>query len=208
MSNKIYFLITLLVILSTNSFASNTDAGADKQDKKEWYAHWGLGFPMYSGIDLGDSEDSKFYEKFSEEADLDVGLNSDLFGFYFPVNPQILVGFILNASAKVSTEKKTIVVGKLNYSLSSMYFFKGAIAEGPYVRGDLGYGEVSFTSNIDDESRSGGGIGYGIGGGYAIPKSSISLSLMYFNASSEVEIFREKQDLSVSTFQISLGWLW
>lgn len=153
-------------------------------DQEPWYAYWGLGtgsyhYPANVSVNydtVGDSSRSAY--------------TIDSWGFYWPLNENTLLGFILTDTfdtAKVMTSGSGVAYEKEQgvYSISAMKYFGHSVGDGWFVRGDLGLVSViTRDTNFDTgEPWEETGTGVLLGAGYGYPVSSGTHILFSLQAS-------------------------
>ena len=187
-------LLVILLMCPLQTFAAQED----------WYAYWSFGFAnnSYPGdLDsvLDDLEALPGVDR-TEGA-------MDMFGFYWPVQDKLNVGFVISGSFDAfETPVGDIQLNQYLYAASAMKFFGKEIGDGLFLRGDLGFAKASLdvdTAFGSYDSTSDTGFGYLLGVGYGIPVSEDSRVLLSINVSNK-DIEGDK--LSAVTFNI--GGLW
>ncbi len=170
------------------------------QNKLEsWYTYWGLGFAdmQYPG-ELDD-----FLNVIAEVPGVShatVGL--DLLGFYWPMNPKTVLGFVINAVGdRYEFNGEHFQISGNTLALSYMHFPIRTIGKGLFIRGELGPARFVIDDG-DNSDTSDWGFGGLIGAGFGFnvsPGTRILLNLNYAVRKVEKETYK--------TLGITLGGL-
>lgn len=192
MIKRLLFALLLLSSLNTNA------------KEESWYTYWSIGLANNSYTDELDTV--------LDELESLPGVDRteaafDLLGFYWPVQPKTILGFVVSGSFdKFDTPIGDLQINQYLYAASAMHFFGRETGDGLFLRGDLGIAKASIDVNttvVNAEETSDSGTGYLLGVGYGIPVSEESRILLSINISNK-DI--EGDDISVVTFNI--GGLW
>jgi hypothetical protein len=187
-------LLVALLFYPLQSFAAQED----------WYTYWSFGFSNneYPGW-LDSSLDAL---ESLPGVDRTQGA-MDMFGFYWPLENKLNVGFVISGSWDAfETPLGDLQYNQYLYGASVMKFFGKEIGDGLFLRGDLGVAKA--TEHADTvfgsyEGASDTGLGYLLGVGYGIPVSEESRVLLSMNISNK-DI--DGENWSAVTFNI--GGLW
>ena len=189
---RITFVSSLLLFV----LAEGGEAVENRQEN--WYAYWGLGTSRVTWpgefndvIELLDARPGVSRTQKS----------ADMLGFYKPINPNTMVGFITNAALDaLEVEGQSMQVSLCTYAASAQYFPE-EIGKGVFGRVDIGPAIANLE--IDGESENSEvGFGYLVGGGYAHPITDgtrLALNVNY--------AIRRIEGESWKTLGISLGGL-
>lgn len=157
---------------------------SDQSGREAWYSYWAIGGNWHH-LDSGPLSNYRINSSFQG------GINSmDLLGVYFPWESisGLISGGVLNiqSSRNDGTSNARLLTSETLFSFSNMYFFKGVIGRGLFLRGDLGYSRLfydwnnpSSPSEKKEESTTSLGLIVGIGG--SVPISSSTKILISFN---------------------------
>lgn len=160
---------------------------------ESWYTYWGLGYSVLQYPD----DTQNFLDFLDDQPGVSrISLNIDALGFYWPFQTtSTALGVVLNTVGdSYSTDVDnsfTVYQGLLAASL--MHSLTDIMGEGITLRGDLGLAFVS--SELEQQGSMGTitktsdtymGVGFLLGGGYALPVSS-ETSLL-FNANYAMRI--------------------
>ena len=192
-SIRIAFVASLLLFV----LAEGGEAVENRQEN--WYAHWGLGTSRVTWpgefndvIELLDARPGVSRTQKS----------ADMLGFYKPINPNTMVGFIANGAAdRLEIEGESMQVNLYTYAASVQYFPE-KIGKGVFGRADIGpaVGVGQFSGAEDETSDP--GFGFLVGVGYAHPVTDgtrLALNVNY--------AIRRMEGESWKTLGISLGGL-
>ena len=216
---KKIFIFTVLMIFSLTAFGANykydeggssesssTSSSSSNSGVESWYTYWGLGFGYTKYDDNLQDVIDKLYDN-----QVNVGL--DLLGFYWPVNQNMMAGFIINTIGD-SYESKyggvEMSIYNYLYAASLMNFFGSKIGDGFFVRGDVGFAKASLTIKGDDverETSSKWGFGIDAGIGYALPVFH-DTSLMFSLIGSYRNIKDTEDSINPMNIHIMFGGLW
>jgi hypothetical protein len=190
---RIPFVSSLLLF----ALAGNGEAAENRQEN--WYTYWGLGISRVTWP--GEANDGvKLLAAFPGVSRTQLSL--DLFGFYKPINPNTMVGFIVNGAAdRIEYQDTSMQVNLYTYAASAQYFPK-EIGEGMFGRADIGLALANAQNNGNDSSYSDPGAGLLVGVGYAHPITDgtrLALNVNY--------AIRQIEGESWKTLGISLGGL-
>ncbi len=190
--------IILFVSLLCSSVPVRADAAENKLER--WYTYWGLGI---SNIEYPEPFNGMLNLLEVLPGVARTQINSDLLGFYAPINPKMMVGFVVNgAGDRIEVKGEgSMQINLYTYAASVQYFPK-EIGKGLFCRGDFGIASANILIDDEDQGTSDGGIGILVGVGYAHPITSgtrIALNLNYASRSIEGDTW--------STIGISLGGL-
>lgn len=184
-------LLLLLLLCPLQSFAAQED----------WYTYWSFGFAdnQYPG-DLDavlDTLDSLPGVDRTQGA-------MDMFGFYWPLEKNLNVGFVVSGSWDLfQTPIGDMQINQYLYAASAMKFFGKEIGDGFFLRGDFGFSKAVIDVNYYGSATTDSGFGFLLGAGYGIPVSEDSRVLLSFNVSNK-DI--KGDNWSAVTFNI--GGLW
>ena len=156
----------------------------DNRNRLEnWYTNWGLGIPFISYPDV-------LAEVLDALEDLGVSntaLMFDLFGFYWPIGEQAMVGVNMNAwGDRYEEAGESIQITAITFGPSLMYFVSKRIGDGVFVRAEIGASRLAFDGSTEDTITSDWGFGGLIGGGFGIPVSRETRILIHLNYSIRV----------------------
>jgi hypothetical protein len=173
------------------------ESSANKMES--WYTYWGIG---YADI----SYHSELEQRINNETDTPgithVPFDLDILGFYWPMNHQTIVGFIVNMFGDRYENVEYHQYDGFLYSASIMYF-PNNIGSGFFTRGDFGAAKIRIhctTCGVTEFTDW--GIGGLIGGGYAIPVTDGTRILLNVNYA----LRRTEGDIT-KTLGISIGGL-
>lgn len=189
---KVILALLLLLPLSINA------------KEESWYTYWSIGLSNNSYTDELDSaldtlESQPGVDRFEGAI--------DILGFYWPVQPKTILGFVVSGSFDLlSTPVGDIQINQYLYAASAMHFFGKETGDGIFLRGDFGIAKASIDADTtvgSFEATSDSGTGYLLGIGYGIPVSDESRLLLSVNISNKSI---EGDDISAVSFNI--GGLW
>lgn len=185
MKNRSCFLCAILVVFAIALCAPKAAAQTPDSVKattsgrviEKWYMYWGVGYSFASYP----NELEKVLNGLDNVPGVSqYGLGLDIFGFYWPISNQAVLGFVMNGSMDVHGDgTNEISITQQMIAISCMHSVKGTIGDGVTVRVDVGMGnlryaaravEGRYTMSEDDTSEMGLGLLFGMG--YAIPVSS------------------------------------
>jgi len=187
-------LLVVLLLCPLQTFAAQED----------WYTYWSFGFannsyPGNLGSVLDDLEALPGVDRTQGAM--------DIFGFYWPVQDKLNVGFVISGSWDAfQTPVGDMQLNQYLYAASAMKFFGKEIGDGLFLRGDLGIAKANLTVNTffgEYTAETDTGVGYLLGVGYGIPVSEESRVLLSLNVSNK-DI--DGENWSAVTFNI--GGLW
>ena len=192
-SVRIGIIGSLILIM----LAGRVESAENKMER--WYTYWGLGIanttwpaPLDEAMDLVAAMPGVSRTR----------LGMDLLGIYGPINPNLMVGVVINAAGdRLEDEQDSMQINLYTYAASAQYFFK-EIGSGLFCRGDLGMASANLLIDDNDQGTTESGLGILVGVGYAHPITSgtrIALNLNYATRSIEGD--------SWNTLGISLGGL-
>jgi hypothetical protein len=172
---------------------------AISNELESWYTYWGLGYANTEYPDdlqpiIDDLQDLPDIEHLSSSL--------DTFGFYWPISEKVLLGGVVNGMSDYYEDSvnEFSIIGYL-FSFSGMQFMQGKIGQGPFIRGDIGIGQLE----VDDGktiAESDYGSGFLVGGGFAVPITNGTRIL--FNGNYAV---RRVGGQTYETFALSVGGL-
>lgn len=176
-----------------------------RSKNEDWYIYFGLGFGSvrYNNKDLQDALDT-----LKDDSSIShVTVVLDLIGFYYPVfNHSSMIGFVMSGvgeSFERNSEKVSIY--QYQYSFSAMRFFGTNIGDGFFLRGDIGptrFRVEAENSQVSVSDESDWGLGFTLGGGYAVPVSRDTRLLLNSNIS-----LRDAEGDKVMTLAFTAGFL-
>ena len=176
-----------------------------RSKNEDWYIYFGLGFgsARYNDKDLQDALDR--LKDDSSVSHITVVL--DLVGFYYPVfNHSSMIGFLISGVGETFEQNdEKISIYQYQYSFSAMRFFGTNIGDGPFIRGDIGptrFRVEGKNSQVSVSEESDWGLGFTLGGGYAVPLSSEARLLLNTNIS-----LRDAEGDKVTTLAFTAGFL-
>ncbi len=173
-------------------------------EQEDWYTYWSLGFSNnnYPG-DLDSALDDLESLPGVDRAEIAI----DMFGFYWPIQDKLNLGFVISGSAdSFTTPVGDMQINQYLYGASVMKFFGKEIGDGLFLRGDLGLAKASISTDVGGgtlTATSDTGLGFLLGVGYGIPVSEESRVLLSINFSNK-DI--EGDNWSAVTFNV--GGLW
>ena len=196
--------ITFVSLLLLFVLAEGGEAVENRQEN--WYTYWGLGTSRVTWpgefndvIELLDARPGVSRTQKS----------ADMLGFYKPINPNTMVGFITNAALDaLEVEGESMQVSLCTYAVSGQYFPE-EIGKGMFGRVDIGpafglvhqqIGVVQFSGEEQETFHP--GLGFLAGVGYAHPITDgtrLALNVNY--------AIRRMEGESWKTLGISLGGL-
>ncbi len=156
---EVFFSLLLLVS------AGNVEAAENEMEN--WYTYWGLGISRVTWPDEDLNAAVKLLAALPGVSRTQLSL--DLLGFYKPINPNTMVGFIANGAADrlEISEEGDLQVNLTTYAASAQYFPE-KIGQGIFGRADIGL--ALGNVQVDGESEtSDPGFGLLVGVGYAHP---------------------------------------
>jgi hypothetical protein len=170
-----------------------------ENQQEDWYTYWGLGISkvtwpeeLNDGIKLIAAMPGVSRTQ----------LNLDLLGFYKPINPNTIVGFIANGAAdRLEIEGEWVQVNLYTYAASAQYFPE-EIGKGMFGRVDIGPAFGTVEASGEESESSDPGFGLLVGVGYAHPITDgtrLALNVNY--------AIRQIEGDSWKTLGISLGGL-
>ena len=160
-SIRIAFVSSLLLFV----LAEGGEAVENRQEN--WYTYWGLGTSRVTWpgefndvIELLDARPGVSRTQ----------LSLDLLGFYKPINPNTMVGFIANGAADrlEISEEGDLQVNLTTYAASAQYFPE-EIGKGMFGRVDIGPAFGTVEASGEESESSDPGFGLLVGLGYAHP---------------------------------------
>ena len=157
--------IPLVSSLLLFALAGNGEAAENRQEN--WYTYWGLGISRVTWPDEDLNAAVKLLAALPGVSRTQLSL--DLLGFYKPINPNTMVGFIANGAADrlEISEEGDLQVNLTTYAASAQYFPE-KIGQGIFGRADIGL--ALGNVQVDGESEtSDPGFGLLVGVGYAHP---------------------------------------
>jgi hypothetical protein len=187
-------LLVILLLCPLQTFAAQED----------WYTYWSFGF--------SDNSYPGGWDPVLDAAESQPGIDRtqgamDIFGFYWPVQDKLNLGFVISGSFDAfSLPGADVQVNQYLYGASVMKFFGKEIGDGLFLRGDLGIAKANLTVNTffgEYTAETDTGVGYLLGVGYGIPVSEESRVLLSLNVSNK-DI--DGENWSAVTFNI--GGLW
>jgi len=187
-------LLIMLLLCPLQTFAAQED----------WYTYWSFGFAdnSYPG-GLDSALDT--IESWSGVDRMQGAM--DIFGFYWPVQDKLNLGFVISGSwDRFETPLGDVQLNQNLYAASVMRFFGKEIGDGLFLRGDLGIAKATLETDtifgsFDDESDT--GLGFLLGIGYGIPVSEESRVLLSLNVSN-----KDIDGDSWSAVTFNIGGLW
>ena len=190
---RIPFVSSLLLF----ALAGNGEAAENRQEN--WYTYWGLGISRVTWP--GEMNDTvKLLAALPGVSRTQLSL--DLFGFYKPINPNTMVGFIANGAAdRLEVGEESTQVNLYTYAASVQYFPE-EIGEGMFGRADIGLALANAEISGQGSETSDPGFGLLVGVGYAHPITDgtrLALNVNY--------AIRQIEGDSWKTLGISLGGL-
>jgi hypothetical protein len=170
-------------------------------DVEDWYAYWSIGV---SNNHYPGSLDAVLNTLESTPGVNRTQLALDMLGFYWPVNNQTILGFVISGSADRFEDSygDYLQLNHYLYGLSSMHFFGKTIGDGFYVRGDVGIAKINMDSNFGS-ATSDNGNGFLLGIGYGWPISNESRILVGLTTSSY-----SVESETYTTTSLTVGGLW
>ncbi|MEE3234881.1 MAG: hypothetical protein VX294_11995 [Candidatus Latescibacterota bacterium] len=148
--------------------------GSEERSKSKlesWYAYWALGVSRtkFSDSELNDMMD--LLEAFPGVSRTRLSL--DMLGFYWPTNPNTVVGVVVNgATDHIDDSEAYLRLNVYTYSVSALYFPE-IIGRGIFYRADIGPAVSGIEGYVpgffSEEVTSDTGFGFLLGGGYAHP---------------------------------------
>jgi len=165
---------------------------------ENWYMYWGFGtsrttLPAYWNDEIDILADHPGVDR--------TRLSADILGFYKPINPKSMVGYVFNAASDNTSDPVaySIDIDLYTHAASAQYFLE-EIGKGIFCRGDLGI--ASLVINYRDEETSESGLGILVGVGYAHPITSGTRIVLNLNYA-----IRRIEGDTYNTVGISLGGL-
>lgn len=187
----------LCVLFLSLSFSINAK-------EESWYTYWSIGL---SDNTYNDDLDNALRRLESMPGVSRTEGAFDILGFYWPLQPKTILGFIISGSFdSISTPAGSFQLNQYLYAASVMHFFGKETGDGVFLRGDFGMAKASFemdTTSGRSETISESGGGYLLGVGYGIPVSEESRVLLSLNLSNKSI---EGEQISAASFNI--GGLW
>ncbi len=173
-------------------------------EEEDWYTYWSFGFSSNSypgGLD-------SVLDALEAQPGVDrTEIALDMFGFYWPLQDKVNIGFVISSSADAfTTPVGDLQINQHLYAASVMKFFGKETGDGLFLRGDLGFAESSISADTlvgSLTATSDTGLGLLLGIGYGVPVSEESRVLLSVNVSNK-DI--EGDNWSAVTFNI--GGLW
>ena len=187
-------LLVVLLLCPLQTFAAQED----------WYTYWSFGF--------SDNSYPGGWDPVLDAAESQPGIDRtqgamDIFGFYWPVQDKLNVGFVISGSWDAfQTPVGDMQLNQYLYAASAMKFFGKEIGDGLFLRGDVGFAKAAINTDTvfgSYGSSSDTGMGFLLGVGYGIPVSEESRVLLSLNVSNK-DI--DGENWSAVTFNI--GGLW
>ncbi len=166
---KKIIIISLLIVSSLTIFAGTNGNEA-------WFFTSTIGsggnFQLQNGVDIVDRSDSEITHSF---VTADVGL-------YGLATYNLMFGLNINTSGDFNrfNEDEDLNLFHSLFAVSAVYFFSGDVGSGFYAKADLGPALLSKTDNELFSSKKNvtdWGLGFVIGGGFAIDMDVSSLLL-------------------------------
>ena len=174
-------------------------------EPEAWYTYWALG--------SADHDHPGDVEQIFSEAERFRGfdrteLSLDMFGFYWPLETNDMIGFIVNGTSDNLTNPflQSVSLNTYLYALSYMRFTGTEPGDGFFVRGDFGLAKAAVIVDgpgFSDTLVSESGHGYLVGIGYAIPLSSQTRIMFGANYTD-----RQIENDSFKSTQFTIGFLW
>jgi len=169
-----------------------------ENEMENWYMYWALGtsrttLPAYLNDEIDLLTQWSGHDR--------TRLSADILGFYKPINPKSMVGYVFNWSGDDTSDPVaySVDINLSTHAVSAQYFLE-EIGKGIFCRGDLGI--ASLEINIRDEEASEYGLGILVGIGYAHPITSGTRIVLNLNYAT-----RKIEGDSYNTVGISLGGL-
>ncbi len=170
---KLLIMALTVFVLSTPVYAGGF---YDTPELRPAYFNIGLGY-AYNKYDGEIIEAPDGTDKIAGYLDL---------GVYVPMNEQMLVGGVFNASFdRLTDSHNSDTYSQMNTYLfgGSVLYYLNRVEEGLYFRGDIGFSYASITFSIDGHEGTGSsdwGMGFLVGAGYQIPFDYMSLGVNLF----------------------------
>jgi hypothetical protein len=201
------FLLSLWIALP--AYSHKCDCPDDQKLTEElpsknesWYNYWGVGLATakysFTTQAIINAANDEYVLK-------GISWTADIFGFYFPLGQNAMLGGILNSRGGLSEENNGITtkVSSWTFGPSFMYFFGRNIGDGWFVRGDIGVTWAKFkvedivNTAVDDDQEGFGLLG---GAGYALPVSKETRLLFNIYLT-----YRNVKDMSAVSTIFSFG---
>lgn len=161
---KLYIAAVFLAV-----FLANQCEGAESK-LENWYTYWGIG-----AVNLSYPEELEDVLNFLEDLPgvRRFAVSMDIFGFYWPIQDQYLLGGVINGFGDVieANSEDFTVTGTI-YGLSLYYFPQRHIGQGFFIRSDVGPAFMSYTSDSFGDETSELGLGGLVGAGWCQPITS------------------------------------
>ncbi len=196
-------LVALLAMVSIGlaqeDWEKEYDDNSGTAYQEGWYTYWGLGGASVSYTDEVDDA----LDEMVDDYDLDrMQLTIDMLGFYWPINNNTILGFVINAAAdRIYDSDDWFQYNSYLYSASAIYYPGSEFGSGVFLRGDVGM--AAFVATDSDENSENGekGFGFLVGGGYSINLGGTRILLNVNYAHRSVEFF-EIDKVSVIGFSV------
>ena len=192
------FRIGVVILLIFIVLAGRVESA--ENEIENWYMYWGFGtsrttWPAYLNdeIDIIAAHQGHYRTR----------LSGDILGFYKPINPKSMVGYVFNVASDNTSDPVaySIDIDLYTHAASAQYFLE-EIGKGIFCRGDLGIASAKLVINDEDEETSESGLGILVGVGYAHPITSGTRIVLNLNYAT-----RRIEGDSRNTIGISLGGL-
>jgi hypothetical protein len=166
-------LFTLLLLFPLQTFAA----------QENWYTYWSIG-----------AADNKYPSNLNATLDFLDSLpgvdrsqgSIDMFGFYFPRENNLALGFVISGSWDLfQTPVGDMQINQYLYGFSAMKFFGKEIGDGFFLRGDIGLSKAVVHDDYYGTSSSDTGLGTLLGAGFGIPISEETRILFGLNVSNK-----------------------
>ncbi len=156
-----------------------------KNKLESWYTHWGLG---YANISYPSPLNRQLEVLAEQDGVSHASVSVDLFGFYWPLSEQTILGGTANAFGDAyAVDGETLSIGGATIAVSAMHFVMDRIGSGFFVRADAGPSSLRVersdgfrTVSVDSNT----GFGWLAGGGYGLPVSAGTRLLLHVNYAS------------------------
>ncbi len=193
-------LIKYPIFICCLLFYTLVDNGTAQEKLVSFYGYWAFG---YAKISYDDASKYSNHPLKSLLANNTSAVYMDMFGFYWPIKDNIMLGGIINGVADEQTiYGNDIQINSSTISFSTLYYFSNNIDRGFFIRGDIGPSQVGHGGIFSFSEQSSWGIGALAGLGYGIYLSD-KVSLI-FSTSYSLNLINEKIN---TTFGLSIAGL-
>ena len=200
MMSKKYIYYAIKIQKDRELAAVRAEGGESVENRQEnWYMYWGLGTSRVTWPgefnDVIELLDARPFVSRTQKS-------IDMLGLYKPINPNTMVGFIVNgAFDALEVEGESMQVSLCTYAASAQYFPE-EIGKGMFGRVDIGPAFGTVEASGEESESSDPGFGLLVGVGYAHPITDgtrLALNVNY--------AIRRMEGESWKTLGISLGGL-